>query len=77
MPLSSFFASPGILSEKLYSFAAYDLEESRAAPEEGEEIELLPTEWDEAIRMIGDGRIQDAKTIATILMFEHFRRREK
>jgi ADP-ribose pyrophosphatase len=77
VPLATFYPSPGILSEKMYVFVAYDLEAQRAAPEEGEEIELMPTPWDEAIRMIGDGRIHDAKTIATLLMFERFHRGEK
>ena len=76
-PIGSFFTSPGILSEKMYAFAAYDLQKRQAALEEGEEIELEPTAFDEAIRMIGDGRIQDAKTIAALLMFDRFHRREK
>ena len=39
-PLGSFFTSPGILSEKMYAFAAYDLEQQETALDEGEEIEL-------------------------------------
>ena len=71
-PLGNFYTSPGILSEKMYAFAAYDLEKQTAALEEGEEIELHETALDEAIRMIRDGRIHDGKTIATLLMFERF-----
>ena len=73
-PIGTFFTSPGILSEKMYAFAAYDLQKKTAALEEGEEIELEPTAFDEAIRMTGDGRIQDGKTIAALLMFERFHR---
>ena len=29
-PLGDFYTSPGILSEKMYAFAAYDLEQSQA-----------------------------------------------
>lgn len=76
-PIGSYFTSPGILSEKMYAFAAYDLQKKQTALEEGEEIELEPTPMDEAIRMIGDGRIQDAKTIATLLMFDRFHRAAK
>lgn len=76
-PIGSYFTSPGILSEKMYAFAAYDLQKKQTALEEGEEIELEPTPMDEAIRMIGDGRIQDAKTIATLLMFDRFHRAVK
>jgi len=75
--LGTFFSSPGILSEKLYAFAAYDLQQSQAALEEGEEIEVLPATWDEAMDMIRYGQIQDAKTIATLLLFDKFHRAEK
>ena len=73
-PLASFFTSPGILSEKMHAFVAYDLQKSNAALEEGEEIELLPTPLEEAIAMIKTGEILDGKTIATLLMFERFHR---
>lgn len=72
--IGNFFTSPGILSEKMYCYAAYDLQQSTAAPEEGEEIELLVVPFDEAIEMIRDGRIIDGKTIATLLMYERFQR---
>lgn len=72
--LGSFYSSPGILTEKLYAFAAYDLEEEKAALEEGEDIEVMPTEFADAVEMIRDGRIQDGKTIATLLMYERFYR---
>lgn len=76
-PIGTYFTSPGILSEKMYAYAAYDLQKQKTALEEGEEIEVEPTAFDEAIRMIGDGRIQDAKTIATLLMYDRYHRVEK
>jgi ADP-ribose pyrophosphatase len=71
-PMLNFYSSPGILSEKMYAFCAYDLEQSNATPDPGEEIELLSTTIGEAIGMIRDGRIHDGKTIATLLMYERF-----
>jgi len=59
--------------EKLGAFylgRPYDLEKKQAALEEGEEIELMPVKFDDAIEMIKDGQILDGKTIATLLMFE-------
>ena len=73
-PLGTFFTSPGILSERMYAFAAYDLRPGEPSPEEGEDIELRPTPWDEALDMIKSGAILDAKTIATVLMFDRFHR---
>jgi ADP-ribose pyrophosphatase len=70
--MGNFFTSPGVLSEKIYAYAAYDLELTGTNPDEGEEIELMPVLLNEAIDMIRDGTIHDAKTIATILMYDRF-----
>jgi ADP-ribose pyrophosphatase len=76
-PIGVYYTSPGILSEKMYAYTAYDLQKQESALEEGEEIEVEPTAIDEALRMIGDGRIQDGKTIATLLMYDRYYRAEK
>jgi ADP-ribose pyrophosphatase len=72
--IGSFFSSPGVLTEKLYSFAAYDLEKKETALEEGEEIEIMPVLFGEALEMVDDHRIMDAKTIDTLLMYERLNR---
>lgn len=72
--IGSFYSSPGILTEKLYAFVALELEKQKPALEEGEDIEPMPVPFEEAISMIGAGQIFDAKTIATLLMFERFNR---
>ena len=74
-PIGNYYTAPGILSEKMYAFAAYDLTRAKAALEEGEEIELAPANLDEAIDMIRDGLIKDAKTIATLMMYDRFFRK--
>lgn len=71
-PLLNFFTSPGILTEKMYAFAAYDLTKTATALEEGEDIETTPTPLEAAIRMVRDGEIQDGKTIATLLGYWTF-----
>jgi ADP-ribose pyrophosphatase len=76
-PLGNFYTSPGVLSEKMYAFAAYDLEQGKAQLEEYEEIEVQPTGLDEAIEMIIDGQIHDGKTIATLLMYDRFHRQNR
>lgn len=72
--LQPFFSSPGILSEKIYAYAAYDLQFQGQQLEAGEEIELLPTNLDDALEMIRVGEIQDGKTIAALLMYDRFYR---
>lgn len=75
-PIASFFTSPGILSEKMYAFAAYDLQSGESALELGEQIELAPVTWDNAIDMIRTGQIVDGKTITALLMYDRFNRRQ-
>jgi len=73
-PLTVFYTSPGILSERMYAFSAHGLQKEQAALEEGEDIELMPAKWEQAMEMVGDGTIKDGKTIATLLWFDRFRR---
>jgi nudix-type nucleoside diphosphatase (YffH/AdpP family) len=62
------FMSPGAVTEKLYFFIAEYEPEMQVSSgggiaDEGEEIEVLELSIDEALAMISDGRIVDAKTI--------------
>jgi len=62
------FMSPGAVTEKLHFFVAEYQPQMRIGsgggiPDEGEDIEVLELSIDEALAMIGDRRIQDAKTI--------------
>jgi nudix-type nucleoside diphosphatase (YffH/AdpP family) len=62
------FMSPGAVTEKLYFFVAEYEGDMRIGsgggnPDEGEDIEVIELSIDEALAMIADGRIADAKTI--------------
>jgi nudix-type nucleoside diphosphatase (YffH/AdpP family) len=62
------FTSPGSVTEKLHFFVAeYDpsmrIGRGGGLKEEGEDIEVLELSIDQALAMIADGRIVDAKTI--------------
>ena len=62
------FMSPGSITEKLHFFVAeYDpsmrIGSGGGLASEGEDIEVLELPIDQTLAMIGDGRIQDAKTI--------------
>lgn len=72
--MASFYASPGILTEKMHVFVAYDLEKKQQELDLGEQIETLPVTIGEALEMIRTGEIEDSKTIAALLMFEKFGR---
>lgn len=68
--LGSFYLSPGILDERMYLFVATDLQAGSPAREVGEQIENLVVPWNEALRMVRDGEIEDAKTIVGLLLVE-------
>jgi ADP-ribose pyrophosphatase len=72
-PLHAFFLSPGILDERMHLFLATGLTAGGTAREEGEEIENLLVPWQQAIDMIFDGTIQDAKTIVGLLWVDRQR----
>ena len=62
------FMSPGAVTEKLYFFVAEYESDMRVGSggglaSEGEDIEVLELPIDQALAMIDDGRIADAKTI--------------
>ena len=62
------FTSPGAVTEKIHCFVAeYDaamrISDGGGLADEGEDIEVLELSIDEALAMIADGRIVDAKTI--------------
>ncbi len=62
------FMSPGSVTERLHFFVAeYDhgmrVGEGGGLAEEGEDIEVLELDIDEALAMVADGRICDGKTV--------------
>ncbi len=62
------FMSPGSVTEILHFFVAeYDatmrISDGGGHPDEGEDIEVLEMTMEQALAMIADGRIRDAKTI--------------
>ncbi|NCY03542.1 MAG: NUDIX hydrolase [Planctomycetia bacterium] len=64
----SMWMSPGILRERMHLFVAEDLVAGPQALEPGEQIRTRVVGWDEAVAMCLDGRIDDAKTIAGLLL---------
>lgn len=69
-PLIDFYTSPGVMDERMYLFLATGLTPGPMDLAPGEQIEPLLCTWDEAMRMIRDGRIRDAKTIAGLLYYQ-------
>jgi len=73
-PVGGLWMSPGILRERMHLFVASDLVAGPQALEPGEQIRTRLVAWDEAIAMCLDGRIEDAKSVAALLLTDARRR---
>jgi ADP-ribose pyrophosphatase len=62
-----FWTTPGFTTELMYLYEATGLEKTKIHPDEDEVIEVDIVRRSEALQMIDDGRIQDAKTILGLL----------
>lgn len=71
----AFWMSPGILRERMHLFIADGLEPGDQDLEPGEQIRVRVVRWEDAIAMCLDGVIDDAKTVAGLLLVDALRRR--
>lgn len=72
-PLREFTMSPGILNERMHLFLARGLRAGPTAREAGEKIENLEVPWAEAMQMVDEGEIEDAKTLVGLLFYDRLR----
>ena len=65
---ATFYTTPGFCRERMHLFFAEELERGEASPESDEELEVVrwPTSRD---RREGRGEIEDAKTLAGLLLY--------
>ncbi len=66
--LAEFYVSPGFLTEKMYLFLGTDLRESKQNLDDDEFLSIEKFTFSEAFEMIKNGAIEDAKTMAGIIM---------
>ncbi len=64
--LIAFYPTPGISSEMMHVYLAQDLVPEKAQGDEDEEIEVREFSLAEILRMVGQGKIKDAKTLLGI-----------
>ena len=64
--LFSCFLAPGYSSELIHCFLAEDLVEGSGTPDEDENLNVEIYTLEELLAMCDDGRIKDAKTLATL-----------
>jgi len=74
-PVMALYVSPGSITERIHLFVAeYDPARrcgpGGGKPEEGEDIEVVEMDFDDALAMIDTGGIDDAKTVLLLLHLE-------
>ena len=69
--MAGFWMTPGFCTEYMHAYIATDLRPSALAPDEDENIEVVPTPLSLVPDMIRSGEIEDAKSIAALLMAIH------
>jgi ADP-ribose pyrophosphatase len=73
--LRDWFVSPGVLSERMFLFLCEDLQPGPAQHQADEQLKPVVLPWDEALGMVHDGRIEDAKTMLALLLCDRHRGR--
>ncbi len=68
--LGNFFAAPGSMTERLFSFMATGLYDSPLPADEDERITVVRVPFWEAVEMARAGKLNDAKTLASLLLAE-------
>jgi ADP-ribose pyrophosphatase len=70
--LSVFYMSPGVLDERMVLYLATALVPGPMELDAGEDLQPRLITWAEAMRMVRDGHIQDAKTLVGLLYHDKF-----
>lgn len=66
--IGDFFAAPGAMTERLYAFLAAGLFPNPLSPDDDERITVERVPFAEAVRMARAGELNDAKTLAALLL---------
>lgn len=62
------YVSPGVMNERMYLFICRGLRPGPPRTQPDENLVNRIVTWDEALAMVDDGRIEDAKTILALLI---------
>jgi ADP-ribose pyrophosphatase len=75
--LVRYLASPGFLGEWMQVFLAEGLTVGEAQPEYDEQLEIEMMPLSKLLGMIEAGKVHDGKTLISVMLYEHLRRRKK
>jgi ADP-ribose pyrophosphatase len=70
--LLTFYMSPGVLDERMVLYLATGLESGPMSLDAGEDLRPRLLTWQEAMDLVRQGHIQDAKTLIGLLYYARF-----
>jgi ADP-ribose pyrophosphatase len=73
--VGAWFVSPGVMNERMYLFLCEDLKPGPTEHQPDESLQPVIVRWDEALAMIRDHRIEDAKTMLALFLCDGLRSR--
>jgi len=71
--VASWWVSPGVMTERMYLYVCRDLTPGPTEHQADERLEPVIVTWTEALAMVADGRIDDAKSMLAILIGQKYR----
>jgi len=74
--LGGYYSSPGFCTEYLYLFLAEDLKDSQLFAEDTPGIQTMRAKPNQILRMIRSGEICDSKSIAGLLFYLDYKKRQ-
>jgi len=74
-PIREWYVSPGVFTERMYLFLCEDLEPGPTEHQPDEQLETVIVPWEEALAMVDDGRIEDAKSMLALTICERLKPR--
>ena len=71
--IGEWWVSPGVVTERMFLYVCRDLTPGPTDLQADESLEPVIVSWDDALAMVGDGRIDDAKSMLAILIGARYR----
>src|SRR5438874_8227983 len=73
--IREWYVSPGVMNERMYLYLCEDLQPGPVQHQLDEQLQALVVFWEEAMAMADDGRIDDAKSLLALMIYDRLRRR--